>query len=98
MIASGAFLRTDSIPARQARFVSYASPVAISFPLLESSLKRNLPVVPFLTMNFAGTPPPDHDRGAGRRATAGESLRTRTAGGALGERADVRCLRALLPL
>jgi hypothetical protein len=55
MVAFGAFLRTDSIPARQARFVSYVSLVAITLPFVDSRLKRNLPVVPFLTTNFAAT-------------------------------------------
>ena len=54
MVAFGAFFCTDSIPARQARFVLYVSLVAIGLPLVDSRLKRNLPVVPFLTTNFAG--------------------------------------------
>jgi hypothetical protein len=54
MVALGAFFRTDSMPARQARFVSYVSLVAITLPFVASRLKRNLPVVPFLTTNFAG--------------------------------------------
>jgi len=55
MVAFGAFFRTDSIAAKQARFVSYVSLVAIALPFVDSRLKRNLPVVPFLTTNFAGT-------------------------------------------
>jgi hypothetical protein len=54
MVAFGALFRTDSIPARQARFVLYVSLLVIALPLVDSRLKRNLPVVPFLTTNFAG--------------------------------------------
>lgn len=52
--APAATLRTDAIPAMADRFDSYAWLCATTRPLVDTSVKLNLPVEPFLTTNFAG--------------------------------------------
>ena len=50
--AVGAFVWTDLIPFSADALLSYASLVAITWPLPATRLKWNLPVEPFLSTNF----------------------------------------------
>ena len=45
---------TALIPFMQAAFELYASLVATTWPFVDTKVKRNFPVVPFLTTNFPG--------------------------------------------
>src|SRR5437016_13894256 len=54
-VASAASFLIARIPAMADAFASYASDVAITWPLGEVSTKRNFPVPTFLITNFPGT-------------------------------------------
>ena len=55
ILAPAASFCTDATPLIAARLVSYAWLEATTWPLVETSEKRNFPVGPFLTTNFPGT-------------------------------------------
>jgi hypothetical protein len=78
IFAPAASFCTDATPDMAARFVSYASLDATTWPLVDSREKRNLPVGPFLMTNFPGMDafrsevvvlfaPNGYRRGGGRR-------------------------------
>ena len=64
-VASAATFWTARMPAMADAFESYASLVATTWPLAERSEKRNFPVLPFFTTNFAGKDVPLLLEGAG---------------------------------